>query len=307
MNCSAPSPRGRVILATVKLALAVSLALGACTGDAVPTWMSHVEDERSLAALRIPGTHDSGALHEPLLGLAKTQDLTIAEQLQMGVRFLDLRARIIDNAFWLYHGSLDQDQPFEDVFGAMYAFLDANPGDTIVASLKEEAPPDGATKSFDAVFADYVAASPEYWDLRDTIPTLGEVRGKIVLVRRFDAAPPVGIDASPWADNATFSIANAAKLRVQDEYIVADNDAKWAAITALLDEPRDESTLYLNYTSGYRPTDMGLADILAVSDDINARLDARLAQPIAAGVLVMDHVTSERVLAVIDANEFAAM
>jgi len=140
--------------------------------------------------------------------------------------------------------------------------------------------------------------------LGDTVPTIGEARGKIVLVRRFDAPPPVGIDAAPWADNATFSIANDATLRVQDEYIVMDNDAKWTAITGMLDEPRVAGTLYLDYTSGYRPTDMGLADILAVSSDINARLDERLASaPFAAGVLVMDYVTRERVQAVIDANE----
>jgi 1-phosphatidylinositol phosphodiesterase len=264
--------------------------------------MSRIDDARSLADLRIPGTHDSGALHEPLAGLAKTQALTITEQLDAGVRFLDLRARIIDDGFWLYHGSLDQDQPFEDVFGAMYALLDANPSETIIASLKEEAPPDGATKSFDAVFADYVARSPEHWDLRDTIPTLGEVRGKIILVRRFDAVTPVGIDAAPWADNATFSIANASKLRVQDEYIVTNNEAKWTAITTLLDEPRDGTTLFLDYASGYRPTDMGLSDILAVSTDIDARLEDRLRSPVAAGVIVMDYVDEQLVTDLIATN-----
>lgn len=282
---------------------ALGALVGACTDDAEPAWMSRIEDSRSLADIVIPGTHDSGALHEPLAGLAKTQALTIVEQLDAGVRFFDLRARNIDDAFWLYHGSLDQDQPFEGVFGAMYAYLDAHPTEVLVASLKEEAPPSGATKSFDAVFADYAAQSPEHWDLRDTVPSIAEVRGKIVLVRRFSSTPAVGIDASPWADNATFSITNAATLRVQDEYIVMSNDAKWTAITALLDEPRVADTLYLDYTSGYRPTDMGLSDILAVASDINARLDARVAMPIAAGVLVMDYVTRDRVIAVIDANE----
>lgn len=268
--------------------------------------MSRVEDSRSLTELVVPGTHDSGALHEPLAGLAKTQELTIAEQLEVGVRFLDLRARIIDDEFWLYHGSLDQDQPFDGVFGAMYQYLDANPSEVIIASLKEEVMRSGGTESFDQVFADYVAQSPEHWELRDSVGTIGEARGKIVLVRRFDAAVPVGIDAAPWADNATFSI-DAAKMRVQDEYIVMDNDAKWAAVTAMLDEPRVAGTLYLDYTSGYRPTEMGLADILAVSNDINARLDARLAQPMPAGVMVMDYVTRERVNAMIAANEFTAM
>ena len=292
------------------LALACIVAAG-CIGTAEPAWMSGIDDTRSLTALSIPGTHDSGALHEPLAGLAKTQALTIAEQLDAGVRFLDLRARIIDDAFWLYHGSIDQDQAFVDVFATMYAFLDANPTETIIASLKEEAMPTGATRTFDAIFADYVAASPDRWHLGRAVPTLGDARGKIVLVRRFSTtiASPLGIDAAPWADNATFSIDNGdAALRIQDEYIVTDNNAKWAAIEALLAEPGAPSTLYLDYTSGYQPTPMGLPDILAVSNDINARLDTRLATAPDAprGVLVMDYVTAARIGAVIQRNQLAA-
>ena len=45
-----------------------------------------------------------------------------------------------------------------------------------------------------------------YFD--DRIPTLGEVRGKIVVVRRFDldGSDPRGLTAKPWADNATFNV-----------------------------------------------------------------------------------------------------
>ncbi len=265
--------------------------------------MSRAPDSRELWELVIPGTHDSGAMLEPLLGLAATQDLTIAEQLEAGVRFFDLRARIVEDSFWLYHGSIDQDQAFADVFATLYAYLDANPSETIIASLKEEATPSNATKAFDAIFADYVAQSPEHWLLGEAFPSLGEARGKIVLVRRFSSTmAPLGIDAAPWADDATFTITN--RLRVQDEYTVDDNNAKWAAITALLDEPRIAGTLYLDYTSGYQTNDMGLSNILAVSDDINARLDETLAnEAILPVVFVMDHVTSERVRAVIDAND----
>lgn len=264
--------------------------------------MSRAPDARALWDLVIPGTHDSGAMLEPLPGLAATQDLTIAEQLEAGVRFFDLRARIVDDAFWLYHGSIDQDQAFADVFATMYAYLAANPSETIIASLKEEATPSNATKAFDAIFADYVAQSPEHWLLGEAFPSLGEARGKIVLVRRFSSTmAPLGIDAAPWADDATFTIAN--RLRVQDEYTVENNDAKWTAITALLAEPRIANTLYLDYTSGYQ-TSMGLSNILAVSDDINARLDETLAtEAILPVVFVMDHVTPERVRAVIDAND----
>ncbi|MBC7977888.1 MAG: phosphatidylinositol diacylglycerol-lyase, partial [Myxococcales bacterium] len=137
---------------------------------------------------------------------------------------------------------------------------------------------------------------------------LGDVRGRLVLLRRFEAtATPLGIDATAWPDNTAFSIENAASLRIQDAYQVLSNDAKWAAITALLDEARTGSpeTLLLNYTSGYQTVD-GLSNIPSVSDDINARLDALLADPAnrraRLGVLVMDHVTAARVQAVISTN-----
>lgn len=289
--------------------VALSLALGACAGD-TPAWMTRLEDSRFLWEMSIPGTHDSGAMLEPLPGLAKTQELTIAEQLDAGVRFLDLRARIVDDELWLYHGAIDQDQAFDDVFDEMYAFLDANPGEVIIASLKEETAPSNATKAFDAIVGEYVAKSPAHWRLDATLPPLGGARGRIVLVRRFSSqVTPFGIDAAPWADDATFEISNDAQLYVQDEYTVENNDEKWNAIEQLVANPTS-GVLHLDYTSGYQTNAMGLPNILAVSDDINARLDAKLAtaiaqkERIAPCVYVMDHVTRERVQALIDLNVF---
>ncbi len=61
------------------------------------------------------------------------------------------------------------------------------------------------------------------------------------------------------------------------------------------------SPLFLTYTSGYQTID-GLPNIISVSDDINARLDAMLAGAGHVGVLVMDHVTAPRARAVIETN-----
>lgn len=297
----------RLVVATVLGALGV---LGACNeNDAVvPLWMSSIDDSVHLSQLVIPGTHDSGAMLEPLAGLAATQDLTIAEQLDAGVRFLDLRARIVDDQFWLYHGAIDQDQAFADVFATMYAFLDTHPDEVIIASVKEETAASNATKTFDAIFAEYVAGSPEHWDLRTTVPNLGDARGKIVLLRRFPTAmAPLGIDASPWEDDATFAITNDAWIRIQDEYTVENNEEKWNAIQAL--HGRSEGgILSIDFTSGYQTNEMGLPNILAVSDDINARLDAKFADELPGlqtrpMIFVMDHVTRERVRAVILANK----
>lgn len=272
-----------------------------CAGDPDPAWMAEQPNAASLAALSIPGTHDSAARFEPQAGLAKTQDLTIAEQLAAGVRYLDVRCRHVSDGFALYHGAIDQNQTFAELLATLEDFLAAHPSETIIASIKEEATPTGNTRAFEATFASYLT---DRWLTTDAVPTLGDARGKIVLLRRFAASAPLGIDATAWPDNTTFSIGSA--LRVQDAYMVTANDAKWTAITALLDEARaSTTTLFLDYTSGYQ-TMAALPNITIVSDDINARLDAYLADPANAtahlGVLVMDHVTPARVRAIAATN-----
>ena len=289
------------------------MVVAACSGSdgSEADWMAALADARGVAELSIPGTHDSGALLEPILGVARAQQLAIADQLVAGVRYLDLRCRHYQNAFLIYHGPIDQDQTFDDVLATMAKFLDEHPGETLIVSVKEEAAPQGNTRSFEATFAAYVAQAPDRWYLGDTLPRLGDVRGRLVLLRRFAAiAAPLGIDGSAWADNTTFSLTTAASLRIEDDYIVTDNAAKWTAITALLAEARsgDAATLFLDYTSGYQ-TMSGLPNIPSVAGDINARLDGLLADPdnrrARLGVLVMDFVTAARAAAIIATNPTA--
>ncbi|HET9987768.1 MAG TPA: phosphatidylinositol-specific phospholipase C [Kofleriaceae bacterium] len=290
--------------------LAALIALAACssqpTGDG--DWMASLPDTLSLAALTIPGTHDSGALHEPAAGLAKTQTLTFAEQLDAGVRYFDVRCRNFDDQFLIYHGSIDQDQTFDDVLAAMYAFLDAHPHEVLIVSVKEELAPQGATLTFEQLFAQYAARDPARWYLADAIPALGDARGKLVLLRRFDATASVGIAAAPavWTDNATFDIAGPPVLHVEDNYIVTDDALKWNAITSLFGEAtslNDPAALYLAYTSGYQMIS-GLPNIPSVSDTINAMLDSYFATAPTAryGVVVMDFATAARTHAVLSKN-----
>ncbi len=286
------------------------MVLAACNGSdgSEADWMADLADARGVAELSIPGTHDSGALLEPYPGLAQAQTLAIADQLAAGVRYFDIRCRHFEDAFLIYHGPIDQDQTFDEVLATMSKFLDAHPGEALVVSIKEEAAPDGNTRSFEATFASYVAQARDRWYLGDTLPRLGDVRGRLVLLRRFAAsAAPLGLDGSGWADDATFSLTTAASLRIEDDYIVSDNAAKWTAITELLAEARsgDAATLFLDYTSGYQ-TISGLPNIPSVAGDINARLDGFLADPqnrhARLGVLAMDFVTAARARAIIATN-----
>ena len=283
--------------------------------------MASLGDDRLLSELSIPGTHDSGAYYEPFTGVAKCQALSIADQLAAGVRYFDLRCRNVGDQFLIYHGGrvehivlqpiggVDQNQTYDELLATMYAFLDAHPTETVIASVKEEATPANPTLPFDARFAAYLAKDPARWYTATTIPRLGDARGRLVLLRRFPTtSPPLGIDASQWADNTTFTVTNTASLRIEDAYVVTDNNAKWSAVTSLLAEartPADPGTLFLTYTSGYQLM-MGLPNIPSVADDLDARIDAVLADPANAqahlGVLVMDFVTAARAKAIAATN-----
>jgi len=234
--------------------------------------MGALDAHKSLSRLSIPGTHNTGALYEPFYGTSKCQDLTISDQLAIGVRYLDIRCRHIDNAFAIYHGPISQHLTFAAVVTACIDFLADNPTECVVMSVNEESIPSRNTRTFEETFAAYVAEHPERWELGTITPTLDEAKGKIVLLRRFPADSCLkGIDASRWPVNATFTIDGPARLRVQDQYIVPDNLAKLAAIRSLYDEATsaNDEILYLNYTSGYRRGLLGFPNIRLVSDFIN--------------------------------------
>ena len=45
--------------------------------------------------INIPGTHDSAMYFTTLGTLAKTQDMDIKQQLEMGIRYFDIRTRYV--------------------------------------------------------------------------------------------------------------------------------------------------------------------------------------------------------------------
>lgn len=276
------------------------LALGSIPPNyGLNNWMQAIGDNVSIAQLSIPGTHDSGARTEPVPGTAKCQNLSIAGQLSAGVRFLDIRCRHIDNAFAIHHGAIYQNLNFNDVLNACINFLNSNPSETIIMSVKEEHTPSNNTRSFEQTFDSYVAQNSSKWDLNNGIPNLGSVRGKIKLLRRFGTGSPKGIDATNWADNTTFSINNsAANLKVQDFYNVNDVNTKWTRIqTQFSDAFGDTSNrLYLNFCSGYKAGIFGIPSITTVSNSVNPKLTTFFNSNTSGkyGVVILDFIDAAR-------------
>ncbi|MEJ5104814.1 phosphatidylinositol-specific phospholipase C [Chryseobacterium sp. MYb328] len=274
------------------------------------SWMAGLQDNISISKISIPGTHDSGArIDAPVVtGTAKTQNLSIAEQLNAGVRFLDIRCRHIDNSFTIHHGAIYQNLNFDDVLNACYAFLASHPSETIIMSVKEEHDASNTTRSFESTFDSYIQKNPSKWDLGTTIPTLGEVRGKIKLLRRFSSGASKGINATSWADNTTFEINNpGAQLKIQDYYKVSNNDDKWNGISNLFNEAKSSSSsnrLFINFTSGYKPGIFGIPSIPTVSNAINPKLKTFFQSNTKGsyGIMPVDFVNTELAELIVKTN-----
>jgi 1-phosphatidylinositol phosphodiesterase len=286
----------------------ICLAADAPSAPPAPSltnWMARLPDARRLSELSIPGTHDSGARHEPWPGTARCQSLSIAEQLAAGVRFLDIRCRQVTNTFQIYHGKVSQKISFADVLADCDRFLKAQPGECVILSVKQEADPVDSQQTFQQTFDSYTNQAP--WWLGADLPALGEVRGRLVLFRRFAAARlPEGIPAGPgqWSDNTTFWIGH--DIRVQDRYEVRDQAAKWTAVQDLYGELKTNppSVLFLNFTSGYHPGWFGVPRICSVSHYIHPRLTEwfRHAGPGRTGVTLLDFADAKKCALIIGTN-----
>lgn len=274
--------------ALTALLTAVTWNAGAAGND----WMAALNGDLHLSQISIPGTHNAMALYETFSGTAKCQHLSLTDQLNAGVRFIDIRCRHINNTFTIHHGSVYQNASFDDVLNAVFNFLDSNPSECVIMSVKEEYTPSENTRTFVQTFDAYVARSPDKWNLGTSIPTINEAKGKITLFRRFrGSSTPKGIDASVWPDNTSFT---SGALDVQDNYTVSDNNAKWSQITGRFGDARNsnDNRLYVNFCSGYQSNFLGIPNIPAVANDVNQRLVSYLSAWTSGrkGIVLMDFV-----------------
>jgi len=261
-------------------------------------WMGALPDATFLNDIAMPGTHDSGATKDYILaGTAKCQSLSIAEQLAVGVRFFDIRLRRVDGELHVYHGYVDQELNFDEVLSACYTFLAENPSEALIMCIKEEYDASGTNGAFDAMVSAKIKENAAYWHTTPAVPTLGAVRGKIVLMRRYSTSGSFGINASGgWRDNTTFTMnTGSATLSVQDYYNNESADAKWAAVTAMFPKMQyKKNTYYLNYTSGYKAGTFDIPNINTIKDSVNPKLIEYLkTAPDFVGVVVVDFVTDE--------------
>nr|XP_036583520.1 1-phosphatidylinositol phosphodiesterase [Colletotrichum truncatum]KAF6792563.1 1-phosphatidylinositol phosphodiesterase [Colletotrichum truncatum] len=196
-------------------------------------WMHELQDHYPLSLLSVPGTHNSPTCHTALPSV-RCQAVGVREQLDNGVRFLDIRVSVnpdnddlalVHSAFPI---SLTGNKYFADMLSDIYAYLDANPSETVLMSVKREGTGKGNDEQLSHYLRDrYVGRDAHRWFIEPRIPHLGDCRGRIVLIRRFGLEESLrgehdgrgwAIDAQHWPDNCEDGTVGGGLIRVQDFY-----------------------------------------------------------------------------------------
>lgn len=238
------------------------------------TWLSELDDNTKLTQLSIPGTHNSAACHTALPSV-QCQGASVTDQLEHGVRFLDIRAgkqflKEGDSAknLQVIHGKFPVRIPFprllEDTLDEVYSFLDKNNSETVIVSIKQEGTDDWNNDQDEfgnCIWDKYVNKNKDKWYLGTELPRLGDARGKIILFRRFgvkndDRRNNFGFDAASWKynttedDRGTFVVQDFCEIQTSEDISKKVEHVKNLARKAQ-DFTRDnDSKLYVNFTSG---------------------------------------------------------
>lgn len=239
---------------------------GSSTAYSDPDWMGALPDTLRISELSIPGTHDTMA--KCGTDMVECQSLKLEHQLVAGIRALDIRARRIWNHFDITHGCNQQGDncwnllvehyEFDDALCRTVKFLDDHPTETVLMRVQDAGCPIDPHREFWETYLDYVENQREPCVSNGTqiafkdyiwkgdyssVPTLGDVRGKIVILDNFSGGK-YGLD---YQSDDLF--------QVQDWYSFSTNwdlDDKWYRIEDHLQAADAGSldTIYVNFLSG---------------------------------------------------------
>jgi 1-phosphatidylinositol phosphodiesterase len=258
------------IVSLAQLALATQYTLAAqylgyhspysfdCNYQHSPKWMASIPSSTNLTSLSIPGTHDT--MTSVVVGpVFQCQNHHLGTQLEAGIRYFDIRARLNNNTLQIYHQDAYTQHSYTEVLTTFFAFLETNPGETILMRLKEESTPINSTIDFLTAFNYYrlndtstaPGCSKHFWVPPQPgptyIPSLGDLRSKILILQNF------GDDPAEYGVKWESPL-----LAIEDDYDIPDLyaglDEKFAAITNGLTAAKEgiegnDGKLYLSHLS----------------------------------------------------------
>ena len=251
-------------------------------------WMTSLNDNINLTELSIPGTHDTASLYGG--DLVETQSMSIPEQLKAGIRFFDIRCRVINNALTIHHGRFYQNITFKGGLQHVNNFLKKNPGETVLMRIKQEYS-SVSNKEFIKIYNTYVNDLREEGRLYENSNynvTLRELRGKITIIEQVWGLPGIF-----WNS-----------LKLQDDYSVATLfhiPGKTRKVLAHIDASNEDMNhLYLNFSSGTGV----FAYPYSVAYRVNrALLEKTANQPLKTGIIAMDYPGDQLIKNIIKLNK----
>ena len=303
----------------------VSLADDSAPEKPYLNWMSKIPDKTKISSISIPGTHDSATEYCTLSYCTSCQDTSMYEQLLNGYRYIDARLELNSNkdGFIFTHGGFKckesiwpwaSNVTFDKLCKDTYQFLKDNPTETVIFALKlENSNDDVATAQ--KLILDEIKNNSDKWYTKNAIPTLGEVRGKIILATRYDDVLNVGDELHGlrfnWSDQGekdvvdmpyALSMLNSnERLWVQDRYKYSVPNKFEAFKDGIENCQAGDDAIFINFLSlsgqGLIPHPKGNADSLN-----RMFKEMKLQNNTSYGIIVLDRADKEMAAKVFETN-----
>lgn len=102
-------------------------------------WITPLDGSIYVSQMSIPGTHDAATGDGTTFSLGKTQELTLDQQFELGIRAYDLRPALnSDKEMILCHGAVATTFKWDNVMERFKFYLKENPGEFIIALIRHE-------------------------------------------------------------------------------------------------------------------------------------------------------------------------
>ena len=238
-------------------------------------WMKKIPDDRIITGINMPGTHDSACHYVDFGFISQTQTLSVTQQLDAGVRYFDFRFKLVGDKLLANHsicycrkkkGFWNEVLTCDDIVRECLDFLSDNPSETILFQLKEAESHTG-DEFYNVFYENYIKEAPGMWFIENRVPAMGEVRGKIMLLRAVSVDKEKftdensGIDFTSYPYVGTFNVDDWRRgdlkkldgtpygaMLVQDSY-KSEGKYKWQTVTRFLESDLSQDEFNICYTS----------------------------------------------------------
>ena len=277
-------------------------------------WMAGIDNTRTVTSLSIPGAHDA-ATGEGLImtpGLGKTQELTLAELWDCGVRAFDLRPAVKNGELHIYHSLIRTKASFSEALDIICDKLKKHPTEFAIVLLREESDSENGTERalWPTTIGKTINSLGERAAIFSPAMSVGDARGKIIFISRSNyTGCNRGALATGWNHSqqgslngriTSYTDGATARLQVQDYYAPTSKEKqqiKEKAVLHFLDLAAGTANdvWTINFISGYCNRWLGVTPFATTSgykrnaEDIHlVFVDTLSAKPQPTGIVMMD-------------------